>query len=458
MPDIPQQGDANVGQVIAAPAFAPSYESFAPTSYVVPTRVEAGSMTIPPTGVAAYDAAVSQVQPLGDARAQAEVPAAFKEIANVQADLEAPTADRVLSSGERPQINVQAVDDSKAADIRIDQDGSVHVAKGLTDAALRDYNVQVAEGVDPKITEAVLSALAKDIQSKSPDTVPRIDSAKDSQGRDLVSSEFRDQFRSKDKSEEDKLPENPQMPAPGGGGGGGGGGGEVPKPDQPLKETDDEIPNRGGDDQPSNLNGASLRDLSSRLGDMNAMQYGNFMSSMLPQELLDQLGPPPWSPEQLKKLQAYLKSHPDAMKKGMSDSADELEKAGDPQGAKAIKDFSADIAKDQNGFADKFTTFLGEAQTGNASPTDVHKMFAGADGSNNNALENGIRGLQLLDAARKYDRSNADGGPDLSKINDADKGKLIADLQMAPQVIEVQPATPKRNGVQEFVEDLTDRN
>jgi len=83
MPDIPQQGDANVGQVIAAPAFAPSYESFAPTSYVAPARLEAGSLTIPPTGVAAYDAAVSQVQPQANTRSEAEVPAAFKEIANV---------------------------------------------------------------------------------------------------------------------------------------------------------------------------------------------------------------------------------------------------------------------------------------------------------------------------------------------------------------------------------------
>lgn len=370
-----------------------------------------------------------------------------------------------IADGESPAINVQPKNDSQPADIVIKADGTVDMAKGLNDGdkPLSQYNVQVEAGADPKLTEKVIDDLGTMIHDKCPNCTPRIDSGKDSNGGDLLSADYRDRFRERYKPadqknpEDEQLPDDPELPDGGGGGGGGcdggGGGGNDLNPDDELgPEQDDKV-------DPGTDNGAykergfqALKDMSTAMGDMHANHYANWMmASMLPPELLAELGDPPWSPEKMKKLQEYMKAHGKDIKKNISDRAAALEKQGDTEGAKALTDFGNNMENICNDpakleqFSGAFANFYDKAAHGEANTTDVHAMF-----ENNSALEAAIRNSQLVETAKKYDSSQG-GSPDLEKVKKDNGDKLIAELQR-------NPTPPKETEIIKFVDLINNNN
>jgi len=397
----------------------------------------------------------------------ADVPTAFKSNDTtkyqVNEGLQAVASDRSkIGEGESPKINVQPKNDSQPADIVIRKDGTVDMAKGIADSdkPLSQYNVQVEDGVDAKVTEKVLDDLGSMIHDKCPNCTPRIESGKDSGGGDLVSSDYRDLFQERYRPvdpEDEALPDDPELPDGGGGGGGGGDGGCGPQPDDELSPEDEEFDGgEGGEDGEGG--GAypergfqALKDMSTAMGDMHANHYANWMmASMLPPELLAELGDPPWTAEKMKKLQEYLKTHGKDIKKNISDRAAALEKQGDTEGAKALNDFGTNMESICNDpakleqFSTAFANFADKASHGEANTTDVHAMF-----ENNAALEAAIRNSQLVETAKKYDTSQG-GNPDLEKVRKDNGDKLIAELQR-------NPTPPKETEIIKFV-DLINGN
>lgn len=368
-------------------------------------------------------------------------------------------ADRpVLSSGESPRINVApaTAENAGKADILVGKDGTVSLAEGLAGKTLKEYNVQVEAGADPKLAEKALTDLGSMIKSQSPDVVPRLNVLKGENGQDLISSDFRDSFRDKfEIAPVDKtLPDGKSDGGGGGcdgggcdgGGGGGGGGGGCDGgggggggSDIPETNTDNNTDKRvdGGTD--TSVSGSrAFNELAGRLTDMNAVNYGNWLASSMPDGFMEELGPPPWDP---KKLAAYLSKHSKEIKDKMGKRASALDKQGDKEGSKAINDFADSFEKVAQDPArlDKFATamadFTERASNGSANPSDVHAMF-----DNNSGLEGAIRRSQMLEGAKKYDTSLG-GEADLSKLNAEKAAALIADLQRAP-VDKVKPLEP----------------
>jgi hypothetical protein len=297
------------------------------------------------------------------------------------------------------------------------------------------------------------------IKSQSPDVVPRLNVLKGENGQDLISSDFRDSFRDKfeiapvDKSLPDGKSDGGGCDGGGcdgggggggrgggggggcdGGGGGGGGGSDIPE-----TNTDNNTDRRvdGGSD--TSVSGSrAFNELAGKLTDMNAVNYGNWLASTMPDGFMEELGPPPWDP---KKLAAYLSKHSKEIKDKMGKRASALDKQGDKEGSKAINDFADSFEKVAQDPArlDKFATamadFTERASNGSANPSDVHAMF-----DNNSGLEGAIRRSQMLEGAKKYDTSLG-GEADLSKLNAEKAAALIADLQRAP-VDKVKPLEP----------------
>lgn len=398
----------------------------------------------------------------------ADVPAAFKSNDStkyqVNEGLQAVDANRgKIAEGESPKISVQPKNDSQPADIVIKKDGTVDIAKGIndTDKPLSQYNVQVEAGADPKVTEKVIDDLGAMIHDKCPNCTPKIDTGKDASGSDLVSTDYRDLFNERYRpadEDTDELPDDPELPDGGGGGGcdggGGGGGGNDINPDEEFKPEEDEEGTEPGTDGDTGgnreRNMQALKEMSSAMGDMHANHYSNWMmASMLPPELLAELGDPPWSPEKMKKLQEYMKAHGKDIKKNIADRAAALEKSGDTEGAKALNDFGTNMENICNDpqkleqFSTALANFTDKAAHGEANTSDVHAMF-----ENNAALESAIRNSQLVETAKKYDSSS--GGPDLEKVRKDNGDKLIAELQR-------NPTPPKETEIIKFV-DLINNN
>ncbi|MBA3995516.1 MAG: hypothetical protein C0469_18515 [Cyanobacteria bacterium DS2.3.42] len=393
----------------------------------------------------------------------AEVPASFKsnESAKYQVNEAMPAVDAArpkIAEGESPKINVQPKNDAQPADIVIGKDGSVNIAKGINDGdkPLSEYNVQVEAGADPKVTEKVIDDLGSMIHEKCANCTPRINSGKDTNGSDLVSGDYRDRFQERykpaDDQPEDDLPDDPELPDGGGGGGGGGGGCDVQPPDEELSPEEDQPVDPGADNGASKERGfQALKEMSTAMGDMHANHYSNWMmASMLPPELLAELGDPPWSPEKMKKLQEYMKTHGKDIKKNIGDRAAALEKAGDTEGAKALNDFGTNMESICNDpakleqFSGALANFYDKAAHGEANTTDVHAMFG-----NDAKLEAAIRNSQLVETAKKYDSSQG-GAPDLEKVRKDNGDKLIAELQR-------NPTPPKETEIIKFV-DLINNN
>lgn len=430
----------------------------APMDFSPTTSFDSGVSTPVCTGlectpIAGYDNAAGSA-PLARAEAStAEVPAAFKSDASAKYQtsdqLPAVASDRTkLGVGESPKINVGPVDESTPADVKIGKDGTVSLARGIADGdkPLQEYNVQVEDGADPRVTEKVLNDLAEMIKSKESDAVPRIESGKGADGQDLVSPEFKDQFREKFgvDGEGDELPDDPSLPDGGGDCGPGPSPGPGPNPDQlNPDELDDGEPDDSPIDGGDQIDGGAysdrafkaLNELSSKMGDMHPSQYGEFMSTtFLPQEILDELGPPPWTPEQMAKLRKYLKEHQKEIQGRIKERASALEQQGDAESAKALNQFADDfegIANDPQkleSFSTALGNFMERSQNGTANPTDVHALF-----DNNAGLEKAVRHSQLVEAAKDYDTSGKGGTPDLTKITSEKADKLIAELQLPPR-------------------------
>lgn len=437
------------------PVFTQSYSggSSFTTSDFSASPVVTDSSSVSFTPVAGYDqpAAVVDTTPAvvqPEAKiSTADVPAAFKSNDTtkyqVNEGLQAVASDRAkIAEGESPKINVQPKNDSQPADIVIKKDGTVDMAKGLNDGdkPLSQYNVQVEDGADAKVTEKVLDDLGTMIHDKCPNCNPRIESGKNGSGGDIVSSEYRDLFNERYRPvdpEDEALPDDPELPDGGGGGGGGGDGGCGPQPDDELSPEDEEIDGGGEDGEGGGAyperGFQALKDMSTAMGDMHANHYANWMmASMLPPELLAELGDPPWTGEKLKKLQDYMKSHGKDIKKNLGDRAAALEKQGDTAGAKALTDFSNNMESICNDpakleqFSTAFASFADKAAHGEANTSDVHAMFG-----NDAALEAAVRNSQLVETAKKYDTSQS-GNPDLEKVKKDNGDKLIAELQRNP--------------------------
>ncbi|CAF0900087.1 unnamed protein product [Rotaria sordida] len=369
----------------------------------------------------------------------------------------AVAADRgVLASGESPRINVApaTAENAGTADMLVGKDGTVTLAEGLAGKTLKEYNVQIEAGADAKLAERALSDLGSMIKNQSPDAVPRLNVLKGENGEDVISSEFRDTFRDKfETTPVDKTLPDGQTDGGGGGGGdcdgggggggggcdGGGGGGGGGGNDMPETDTTTDNTNRvdNGTDS-TTTNSRAFNELAGKLSDMNAVNYGNWLASSMPDGFMEELGPPPWDP---KKLAAYLSKHSKDIKDKMGKRASALDKQGDKEGAKAINDFADNFEKVTQDPArlDKFATamsdFTERANNGSANPTDVHAMF-----DNNAGLEGAIRRSQMLESAKKFDTSLG-GEADLTKLNAEKAAALIADLQRAP-VAKVKPLEP----------------
>jgi hypothetical protein len=420
-----------------------------------------------PSTPAAIDATPAVVQPEAKV-STADVPTAFKsnESAKYQVNESMRPVDAArpkIADGESPAINVQPKNDSQPADIVIKKDGTVDIAKGLNDGdkPLSQYNVQVEAGADPKVTEKVLDDLGTMIHDKCPNCTPRIDSGKDTNGGDLVSADYRDRFRERYKpadqnNPDEDLPDDPELPDGGGGGGGGcdgGGGGNDLNPDDELGPEQDENVDPGADNSAYRERGfQALKEMSTAMGDMHANHYANWMmAAMLPAELLEELGDPPWSPEKMKKLQEYMKTHGKDIKKNIADRAAALEKQGDTEGAKALNDFGTNMESICNDpakleqFSGALANFYDKSAHGEANTTDVHAMF-----ENNSALEAAIRNSQLVETAKKYDSSQG-GSPDLEKVKKDNGDKLIAELQR-------NPTPPKETEIIKFVDLINSNN
>jgi hypothetical protein len=242
----------------------------------------------------------------------------------------------------------------------------------------------------------------------------------------------------------------------GGGGGGGGGDGCGPSPDvNPDEELgpEEDTVDPGSDTSGYKERGfQALKEMSTAMGDMHANHYSNWMmAAMLPAELLAELGDPPWSPEKMKKLQEYMKTHGKDIKKNIADRAAALEKQGDTEGAKALNDFGTNMESICNDpakleqFSGALANFYDKAAHGEANTSDVHAMF-----ENNAALEAAIRNSQLVETAKKYDSSQG-GAPDLEKVKKDNGDKLIAELQR-------NPTPPKETEIIKFVDLINNNN
>ncbi|OPZ83190.1 MAG: hypothetical protein BWY75_03129 [bacterium ADurb.Bin425] len=351
---------------------------------------------------------------------------------------------------------LSAEDQAKAArqaDIVIGKDGKVRVGADFSDKPLNTYNVLVESGADSAVTEKVIDDLGNLVKGSDGKGVARLDV--NPAHRDLVSSDFAERFDAKFRKPIDEPIDQGGSDLGGGGGGGcdggggggggcdgggggggcdgggGGGGSDLPETDlnqdQKLDSKLDQVsPN------PTNLNNESsafraLNELSGRVSDMNPVHYSSFLTKILPDNFMEELGPPPWDP---KKLAAYLSKHSKEIKDKLGKKGEGLEKNGDKDGAQALKGFSegldkalADPAK-LDTFAQSMSDFVERSASGKANMTDVHAMF-----NNDSKLEAAIRNSAVLDAATKYDSSLPGGGADLTRLNSDNAARIVADLQ-----------------------------
>jgi|EBPBio282013_DNA_FD.fasta_scaffold00534_44 hypothetical protein len=370
---------------------------------------------------------------------------------------------RDLAEGQSAAIKVtklpeglSAEDQAKAArqaDIVIGKDGKVRVGADFSDKPLNTYNVLVESGADSAVTEKVIDDLGNLVKGSDGKGVARLDV--NPAHRDLVSSDFAERFDAKFRKPIDEPIDQGGSDLGGGGGGGcdggggggggcdgggggggcdgggGGGGSDLPETDlnqdQKLDSKLDQVsPN------PTNLNNESsafraLNELSGRVSDMNPVHYSSFLTNILPDNFMEELGPPPWDP---KKLAAYLSKHSKEIKDKLGKKGEGLEKNGDKDGAQALKGFSegldkalADPAK-LDTFAQSMSDFVERSASGKANMTDVHAMF-----NNDSKLEAAIRNSAVLDAATKYDSSLPGGGADLTRLNSDNAARIVADLQ-----------------------------
>lgn len=373
------------------------------------------------------------------------------------------SAGRELTEGQSSAIKVtkmpeglSAEDQAKAcrqADIVIGKDGKVRVGADFSDKPMNSYNVLVENGADSAVTEKVIDDLGNLVKGASGKGVARLDV--DPAHRDLVSSNFAERFDAKfRKTVEEPLDQGGSDLGDGGGcdrgggggggcdgggggggggggcdGGGGGGGSDLPETD--LKQ-DQKLDSKLDQVNPSPVGTESsafraLNELSGRVSDMNPVHYSSFLTNIMPDNFMEELGPPPWDP---KKLASYLSKHSKEIKEKLGKKSQGLEKNGDKEGAQALNSFSegldkalADPAK-LNNFAQSMSDFVERSSAGKANMTDVHAMF-----NNDSKLEAAIRSSAVLDAATKYDSSLPGGGADLTRLNSDNAARIVADLQ-----------------------------
>lgn len=371
------------------------------------------------------------------------------------------SAGRELTEGQSSAIKVtkmpeglSAEDQAKAcrqADIVIGKDGKVRVGADFSDKPLNSYNVLVENGADSAVTEKVIDDLGNLVKGASGKGLARLDV--NPAHRDLVSSDFAERFDAKFRNTVDEpldqggsdLGDGGGCDRGGGGGGGcdgggggggggcdnggGGGGSDLPETDlnqdqKPDSKLDQVSPNPVGTESSAFR---ALNELSGRVSDMNPVHYSSFLTNILPDNFMEELGPPPWDP---KKLASYLSKHSKEIKEKLGKKSQGLEKNGDKEGAQALNSFSegldkalADPAK-LNSFAQSMSDFVERSSAGKANMTDVHAMF-----NNDSKLEAAIRNSAVLDVATKYDSSLPGGGADLTRLNSDNAARIVADLQ-----------------------------
>lgn len=163
---------------VSAPVADFSY-SMTDSSYVAPMMAESVALSPASSTMTSLDFAPL---PGYDAKPAAAVDSQFFKSENgaqyqTSDRVQPVAADRpVLNSGESPRINVApaTAENAGKADILVGKDGTVSLAEGLAGKTLKEYNVQVEAGADPKLAEKALTDLGSMIKSQSPDVVPRL--------------------------------------------------------------------------------------------------------------------------------------------------------------------------------------------------------------------------------------------------------------------------------------------
>jgi hypothetical protein len=163
--------------------------------------------------------------------------------------------------------------------------------------------------------------------------------------------------------------------------------------------------------------------------EFQAISYPAFGWSILPKNIIKDLGPPPWDP---KTLAEYLASNKAEFEQNVDQQAVALEKGGDADGAKALRDFGkmltkADPATPEGAkLLQNFSTLMEKGHKGTITAEDVNRFFTGTPG-----LPDGLKAAfehsNFLGAAKKAD-AKFDG--DISKLSEIAKQKIFDSLSV----------------------------
>jgi hypothetical protein len=359
----------------------------------------------------------------------------------------------VLESGEKPQVVVTNYDPNSAVkpDAIIHTNGDVEYAKGFR-PDLATMNVAIENGTPPeKFNDALMKFGGMQVDSKEGIEPALVDNT-----NGLIKPEFKKDWKDRfhvdpngvDEGGNDVQPGPRPKPGPRPNPGPDGGDQPDGGPDKddkfkPDKETD------GADERKANAEKRALRMIESgckTAGQLDGGVFGHFLARALPggiQGMMDELGPPPWKPED---VQRYLEKHKEEIAKNLKEMGNELP-AGDENAKKALDKFAQTMTSPE--FAKGLTQTLNKAFETGALKTekvgdktklvdgskfvipkeDVQRLFPGDSKKPAEDVQTAFSHLALKKACEA-------AGVDLKQVPDsnADKRKvqmekLLADIQ-----------------------------
>jgi hypothetical protein len=394
-----------------------------------------------------------------------------------------PPVHTTLEQGQQPKITVTS-DTSRPADFHVKADGTVEVSGKPFDGnkPLSEYTVSVDKGADPKLTENVVKQIAEDVSKKAPDAKPFLDSE-----TGLVSEDLQKQYQKstndggKENEDSEDIPdgnENGGTDGGGGGGGcdggGGGGGGGGDDTDMDTDEggdrnrddsTDNGRDGEGGDHNrqtlgaqdalrqalATNLDGAgnpNFENGTAKSLGAYSMNFNNFVSSWLTDEMLEELGhPPDWS--KLGKIMKKYANDP-KFKAKMGEHLDALKQQGDDTSGKAIEGMFDKLANDDQ-FAKGFGDFMNNQEQGKPATADEMKTYFGKD------IQDAAINSKMADVATpmgiKLKDMNEQQAADVSlgmlvghKVTDSEKAELLKQKMYSDYIDQVRQVYKARKG------------
>ena len=299
--------------------------------------------------------------------------------------------------GESPKIIVSN-DSSVTPDYIVKKDGQVEQVGDPTsgDKPHSVYRIQVEPGADQKATDALVSRINDSIRQKDSTAQATLYATPG-----LVSDDLRKAFEAKAPSPADDVNPNPETPpedsappsddeSPSNPGGG-----DCPScPNSPNSPSDDSSPSDTPSevppetlpsDLPANVVASPMDNLidAARLntwenGTNNALgayevNMGNWYSSWLTPEMLEELGNPP-DYRKLGKILAKAKANP-KFQQGMQERLGNMKEQGDTAGADKIDAMFTKLSTDSM-YAENFGIFMNGQQSGrNATGEEMQNFF-----------------------------------------------------------------------------------